>query len=207
MEQSLLLSFFKKAGVPIVQKQYGKAVAYLLGEKAVLAIGGHGKVQFGIRTQYFLSEISDVDQVICAGVGGGLVSDVHIGDVVLGRGCVEHDYQQKLRTAPSPFFEGNVDMLKVFEGFESSDYDVHVGVIASGDEDILDEGRRKELQSQTGAIAVAWEGAGGARACKFNRKPYLEIRAISDTCRGGDFEKGFNLALENLGRFLMNIVK
>ena len=51
---------------------------------------------------------------------------------------------------------------------------------ASGDEDIADSKRREAIRKKTGALAVAWEGAGGARACKFSGVPFLEIRGVSD---------------------------
>jgi adenosylhomocysteine nucleosidase len=53
--------------------------------------------------------------------------------------------------------------------------------MAGGDEDIIDVTRGKELQTQYHALAVAWEGVGGARACAFNDMPYLELRGATDT--------------------------
>ena len=44
----------------------------------------------------------------------------------------------------------------------------------------MDPMRASELHSRSGALAVAWEGTGGARAAAFSRVPYLEIRGISD---------------------------
>ena len=40
--------------------------------------------------------------------------------------------------------------------------------------------RCDELRHATGALAVAWEGAGGARAARFSGVPFLEVRGISD---------------------------
>src|SRR5262249_33961484 len=40
--------------------------------------------------------------------------------------------------------------------------------------------RAQALRDATGALAVAWEGAGGARACAFSATPYLELRAVTD---------------------------
>jgi adenosylhomocysteine nucleosidase len=57
------------------------------------------------------------------------------------------------------------------------------------------------LQSLTGAIAVAWEGAGGARACRFSGVPFLEIRGITDSAGHSaptDFEENLIIALHNL---------
>ncbi len=82
---------------------------------------------------------------------------------------------------------------------------VHCGIIASGDEDIVDSERGQALHLQTGAIAVAWEGVGVARACRFSGIPFLEIRAITDTAdhdAPASFETNLRYAMENLGKFL-----
>lgn len=73
--------------------------------------------------------------------------------------------------------------------------------IASGDEAIIDEKRARELHKVTGALAVAWEGAGGARAAAFSDVPYLEIRAISD---GAD-DEARSVWCENLPSAMMNV--
>src|SRR5207302_4504673 len=40
--------------------------------------------------------------------------------------------------------------------------------------------RAAELQEATGALCVAWEGAGAARAARFSGLHFLEVRAITD---------------------------
>lgn len=82
-----------------------------------------------------------------------------------------------------------------------SAFQVHFGPIASGDEDIVGTGRRKEIQKRTKGMVVAWEGAGGARACQFSGMPYLEIRGVSDSANrdaSADFEKNLPTAMQNV---------
>jgi adenosylhomocysteine nucleosidase len=56
-------------------------------------------------------------------------------------------------------------------------------------------------------LAVAWEGAGGARACRFNDMPFIEVRWITDFV-GPDAENDFFKNLEglmgNLGELLID---
>jgi adenosylhomocysteine nucleosidase len=57
-----------------------------------------------------------------------------------------------------------------------------------------------------GSIAVAWEGAGGARACKFNKKYYLELRGVTDTANhqaAADFEVNLEKAMHNLAQVIV----
>jgi adenosylhomocysteine nucleosidase len=86
---------------------------------------------------------------------------------------------------------------------------VHYGIIASGDEDIVALERAQALHAQTQALAVAWEGAGVARACRFSGISSLEIRAITDTAdheAPAAFETNLRLAMENLGQFLVQAI-
>ena len=80
-------------------------------------------------------------------------------------------------------------------------FSVHFGPVASGDEDVVETERKRVLHKSTGALAVAWEGAGGARACAFNRIPFVEIRGVTDTAdhnAASDFEENLEVAMRNL---------
>jgi adenosylhomocysteine nucleosidase len=88
-------------------------------------------------------------------------------------------------------------------------YQVHIGAIASGDEDIIDPDRAGELFAKTSALAVAWEGAGAARASHFNKIPYLEIRAITDSADKNateDFRKNIKLGMTHTADFLRRFI-
>ena len=166
-----------------------------------IALGGLGKVQFAVQTQYLLG--SDTwGLIVCAGAAGALTDDVAIGDVVVATETVEHDIRKVGRPLMPRFIGDNATVelcrtrLPMLAGFR-----VHFGGIASGDEDIVDTQRRQECRLATGALAVAWEGAGGARACAFNQVPFLEIRGIVDKAdRSGprDFTLNIRIAMQNV---------
>jgi adenosylhomocysteine nucleosidase len=160
-------------------------VFYNRSRSVTLAVGGHGKVQFGIQTSYLLNNLENVKKVFCVGAGGGLAEHLNVGDLVVGEKTIEHDYAEKFELdAKLPEFWGCKDSLEKFRSCNlKTDYKVHFGVIASGDEDIVDPLRAGELFKKTKALAVAWEGSGGAKACRFHGVPYVEIRAITDNAR------------------------
>lgn len=61
------------------------------------------------------------------------------------------------------------------------------------------------LHRLTGALAVAWEGAGGARACHFSGIPFVEIRGITDRAdsdAASDFEANLGSAMGNVARLI-----
>jgi len=172
-----------KLGLEARQDKIGKLDAhYFPALSLTLARGGHGKTQFGIQTQYLLDH-AKFDLVICAGAAGALAPKVKVGDLIVATTTVEHDYNNKFVPRPKPRFAGDANSIKQLRALKMTDADfkVHFGVMAGGDEDVIDAERGKELHKKHKALAVAWEGVGGARACAFNKVPYLELRGATDT--------------------------
>ena len=143
--------------------------------------GGLGNAQFGVRTQHALDNVEEVGTVVCAGVAGALSEKLSVGDVVVATATIEHDFNW-LR-GERPAFQGHgpyVSALREQVTPPGSAFKLHFGPVASGDEAIVDMARARELHESTGALAVAWEGAGGARAAAFSGVPFVEVRGISD---------------------------
>lgn len=168
----------------------------------VLAAGGFGKVQYGISAQHLLDHLTDVDLVVCAGIGGGLAEALGVRDVVVGTVTVEHDFHSVLFKDEPPRFDGSGEHLEALAG-EFGDgqgaFQVLFGPIASGDEAIVDPERRAQVRARSEGLAVAYEGAGGARAAAFSGIPYLEVRGISDMADHdflGELETIVPLAME-----------
>ena len=147
-----------------------------------LARGGHGKTQFGIQTQHLLDH-AKFDLVICAGAAGALAPEVRVGDLIVATTTLEHDYNNKFSDRPKPRFAGDAKSIKQIKALNLSneDFKVHFGIMAGGDEDVIEVTRGTELRELHNALAVAWEGVGGARASAFSEVPYLEIRGATDT--------------------------
>ncbi len=170
----------------------------------IVARGGLGKAQFGIQTQHAVDRLADRRLIVCAGTAGGLRADLAIGDVVAATETVEHDFRWGMASKPLPRFAGDsdaIDALRSAARDAERGFRVHFGAVASGDEGIADSVRARDLRAQTGALAVAWEGAGGARAAAFSGLPFLEIRGVSDAA-GGDAPEEFE---ENLPRAMRNV--
>ena len=172
----------------------------------VLARGGHGKAQFAVQTRYLLDHLEDVALVVCAGAAGGLQQSVVPGDIVVATETVEHDYRLWSVDRPPPRFAGHGPTLAALRGHSRpSGYRVRFGPTASGDEDIIDLDRVADIVHRTGALAVAWEGAGGARACALTGTPYLEVRGVTDRAdpdAPGHFADLLESVMANLADFL-----
>jgi adenosylhomocysteine nucleosidase len=182
-EFTLLLQAFHAMGYDPVPQNIGNLSVYEIKElNLLLAQGGHGKTQFGIQTQHLLDIIPNISLVICAGAAGGITHSVHIGDIVIATSTIEHDYNLKFAKRPLPSFDGSPTHLQQIQTLNTlaDTFKIHFGKVASGDEDVIERIRARELYNLTDALAVAWEGAGGARASKFMKIPYIEIRGLTD---------------------------
>lgn len=176
-----------------------------------LALGAHGKVQFALRTQALILEHKPA-LVVCAGACGSLSPDVRPRDIVVAERTIEHDFKLRFITRPEPTFDADgaaVARLKKEFSLRAGDFAIHFGVVASGDEDIMGAERARELRQQTKAMAVAWEGAGGARACAFLNTPYVEIRGVTDFANHAaaeNFKENLNYAMKNVATVLRTLV-
>ena len=143
-----------------------------------------GKAQFGIQTQHAIDRLPDRELIVCAGTSGGLHDDLGIGDVVVATETVEHDFKWGMKSKPPPRFPGDEATIAELETSLTATelpFDVHFGIVASGDEGIADPQRARELHRDTGAIAVA--RAGGARPPHSQVCPFWNSAAFP-TARG-----------------------
>jgi adenosylhomocysteine nucleosidase len=188
---------------------HGVKVLSFHGKKVDLAVGGHGKVQFALSTQLLIQQLKP-GLVICAGAAGSLHPEIQPLDVVISEVTIEHDFRVRFSDHELPRFPADTATLeKIRRRLEPTAYNVHFGPLASGDEDILDEARAREVRALTGAVAVAWEGAGGARACRLHGVPFVEIRAITD---GADahapraFTQNVKAGMKNIAQVIETIL-
>jgi adenosylhomocysteine nucleosidase len=192
-------------GHQIVEARLGRLTSYHCATLGlVAAVGGHGKTQFAVQTQYLLDRL-EVESVICFGAAGALAADLAIGDVVVATETVEHDFTQRFSRRPLPRFTGDMAIISVLRDLpiQALPFAVHFGIVASGDEDVIELERGAALREATEACAVAWEGAGGARASRFNDIPYIELRGITDTA---DHQASAHFAV-NLGPTIAHIAE
>ena len=207
-ELDLLFQSYTTAGFHAESATVGRLPVVRLPDLGVtLARGGLGKVQFAVQTQHLLDTCSDWDLIVCAGAAGALAEEVSVGDVVVATRTVEHDYNNKFSERALPKFDGARTAIADLKSVShlTDTFSVHFGPIASGDEDVVETERKRALHESTGALAVAWEGAGGARACAFSRIPFVEIRGVTDTAdykAASDFEENLEVAMSNLATLI-----
>jgi adenosylhomocysteine nucleosidase len=176
----------------------------------LFAVGGHGKTQLAVQTQYLVDHCPGLNTILCAGAAGGLSEAAKFGDVVVGTCTIEHDYRLRFVKRPLPNHPADgahVESFRRVAGAHRFQFGVHFGPIASGDEDIVDAQRAQQLRNETGALCVAWEGSGAARSAAFNGLRFVELRAITDGAdanSAGDFHANLKIAMPNIAELLVH---
>ncbi len=207
LETAFLVSYFKEKGHKVIETKVGRLTAYHFPQLGfLLAVGGHGKAQFALQSQFMIDQNPQAKALICAGCAGALSEKLLLFDVVAAEKTIEHDFRLKFIKRPDPEFIADPTLLQKISNLKADNYKIHIGTMASGDEDILDQKRALSLQTQTSAVAVAWEGAGGARASHFNQLPFLELRGITDIPSQNytiDFKAHLKKAMENVGETIL----
>jgi len=205
-----LLGVFADAGYRPKGLTVGRLDCHCFDELGLLVtVGGHGKTQLAVQTQHLIEQRPTARSVICAGAAGSLDEQLRLGDVVVGTLTVEHDYKTRFVQRPSPRHDADpalLDEVRLVARDMSGESRVIFGTIASGDEDVIDPIRARELQAETGAVCVAWEGAGAARAARFSGLRFLELRAITDGAdhaAAADFHANLARSMPKLGQLLL----
>ena len=154
--------------------------------EVVLVQSGIGKVMSALAVG-FLVDIFQVEAIINTGSAGAVSPELAIGDVVIADKLAYHDVdvtafgyaygqmaQQPLYFESSKYF---ISELKKVLGDSA-----HVGLITSSDSFISSPSTILEIKSHfPDVLAVEMEGASIAQAATALGKPFVIIRAMSDT--------------------------
>ncbi len=161
----------------------------LEGLDVVVVQCGIGKVNAALCAQILCSEFG-VTHLVNTGVAGSLDADLDIGDLLVSRDAVHHDFDCGPVGYPRCQVPG-MDVLAfpaderlmtlAFAAAESvNPGHTKVGRVASGDQFISRPEVKAEIIANTGASCTEMEGAAIAHTAYRNGIPYVVLRAISD---------------------------
>ena len=150
----------------------------------ILVESGIGKVNSARTTQILIDNMK-VDYIFNIGVAGGIDEKLKVGDIVIGKTLVQHDFDITAFNHEKGFIPNvgkciNSDeyLVKLVSEIDSSFLQ---GTIASGDIFCTDTTMSKKIHDKFGALCVEMEGASIAQVCYLCNIPFLIIRSISDT--------------------------
>jgi adenosylhomocysteine nucleosidase len=201
----------------------------------VLAEAGIGKVNTAVVATVLAMRF-EVAAIVFSGVAGGLDPELRVGDVVVARRTVQHDFgvitAEKFRAyhpGHVPFFNPTerfgydvpeslaerlrtrlnglkLPALSAAAGGSGRPPRIVFGTILAGDQFINCEATRERLHRDHGGHAVEMEGAALAQACERLGLPWLNIRSLSDLA-GAESHFDFGLYLEEVAPAAARVLK
>jgi len=175
----------KLAGLTVTQKAGMEFYEGTLeGLPCVVVQCGVGKVNAAMCVQV-LCDCFAVTNIVNTGVAGSLCAQLDIGDFVIGRDAIYHDFKcSDLNPAyvvgqvpglPVKFFPADEKMVCLAEKAAQMVHGDHVvvGTVASGDQFISDKRVKEQIIANTGAYCTEMEGAAIAHAAWRNGTPFV----------------------------------
>ena len=188
---------------------------YINNKKAILVKCGVGKVN-ATRTTQILIDKFEIESVINIGSAGGINDNLKIGDVVIGEKLVQHDFdvtvfdrEKGFIPDTGTFFESDKTLIKnIKQALRdiNEDFNIHIGIIATGDIFLTDIEIKEKIKSEFNAECVEMEGAAIAQTCKLNNIPFVVIRGISDIPNGANL-LDFNTYLEMISKRVADVLE
>ena len=161
----------------------------LSGVDAVVVQCGVGKVNAALCAQ-ILCDVYGVSHLVNTGIAGSLCADLDIGDLVVSKDAIYHDFDisyfgRAVGEVPGMgvvAFPADEAMIETaFEAAEGvNPGHTKIGRIASGDQFVCSKEKKEKIIADTQALCTEMEGAAIAHTAYRNGVPFVILRAISD---------------------------
>ena len=163
----------------------------LEGLPVVVVQCGVGKVNAALCVQA-LCDCFAVTHIVNTGVAGSLDVELDIGDFVISRDAVYHDFDchvinPNYRVGQVPgldvwAFPADKVLVDLAFGVANTlcPGHAHIGTVASGDQFVCQKEHKQQIVADTNAVCTEMEGAAIAHGAWRNGVPFVVIRAISD---------------------------
>ena len=190
------------------------------GKKCILVESGVGKVNAARTTQIMIDKF-DIQYIMNLGAGGSINGMLNIGDVVIGKHVVQHDFDITAFGHSKGYITGvgnNVicdrDLVNEFEKIirelPERSYNIKIGIIATGDIFCTEPCMKDKIHAKFDADVVDMECAAIAQTCYLDNIPFIVIRSISDTPNGKNastFDENLKLASKRCANILKEFLK
>ncbi len=164
-------------------------VGTLQGLPAVVVKCGVGKVNAAMCTQILISSFG-VTHLVNTGIAGSLDAKLDIGDLVVSRDVMHHDFDcchfgyapGQVPGMDTVTFPADANMREQACAAAEAVHPGHVrqGRVASGDQFVCSKEKKQAIIALTGALCTEMEGAAIAQTACRNGVPFVILRAISD---------------------------
>ena len=191
----------------------------LEGLDAVVVQCGVGKVNAAMCAQ-ILCSVFGVTHLVNTGIAGSLCADLDIGDLVVSKDAMYHDFDcvhfgYEMGRVPGMdvvAFPADDAMIgyALAAAEEVNPGHCRTGRVASGDLFVAEKCAKERIIEKTGAVCTEMEGAAIAQTAFRNKVPFVILRAISDKADDSaemDYPTFEALAARRCAEVAMNMAK
>ena len=155
----------------------------------VLVQSGVGKVMAAMSVAVLINNF-EVDALINTGSAGALAPDLAVGDVVVADRLAYHDvdltafgYAFGQMSGQPLYFESDRQMVQTFEKvLAQHQIKSKIGLITTSDSFMASQAKTDFVKEHFPDVqAVEMEGAAVAQAARAAKRPFIVVRAMSDT--------------------------
>ena len=201
----------KKLMTDIEEEKIGTLTFYtgvMHDKDIVLLETGIGKVNAAIGATLMI-EAFDVEEIIFTGVAGGVNEELDLGDVVISRDLIQHDFDtsafgDKLGMIPrmdNSIFKADDELIELaVNAGKKLKGKVIVGRVLSGDQFIASPEKIAFLKKEFNGDCTEMEGAAVGHVCQVLDIPFVVIRTMSDKANSDahtDYATFMRIAADN----------
>ena len=186
----------------------------------ILIKSGVGKVNAARTTQVLLDNF-EVEFVINAGAAGAVNYLLNIGDIVIAKHVVQHDFDITAFGHSKGYITGVGDKIQCDLGLVSAfenmlknmpelSYNIKLGIVASGDIFCTSIDMKNKINSKFNEDVVDMECAAVGQVCYLDSIPFISIRCISDVPDGQNektFDDNLKLASKRCAKLIYDFCK
>lgn len=175
-------------------------------KECILALSGIGKVNAARTTQVLIDNF-DIELIINTGSAGALNDNLNIGDVVITKHVVQHDFNISVFGHPAGYIpeigveikcdEIGIKKAKEITKRHREEYKTIIGVGASGDLFCTKDKHKNKIRNIFKADVVEMEGAAIGQVSVLDKIPFINVKSVSDVPNESNyktFEENLELA-------------
>ena len=185
--ETLLGAMENKVSATVAGSEFHQGT--LKGLDVVVVQCGVGKVNAALCAQ-ILCSCYHVTHLVNTGIAGSLSAALDIGDLLVSRDAMYHDFDcvhfgypfGKVPGMDVTAFPADDTMIRYAVAAAEAVHPGHVtiGRVATGDQFVADKAVKEQIIANTGGLCTEMEGGAIAQTAYRNGVPFVILRAISD---------------------------
>ncbi len=186
------------------------------GAEVLVACSGVGKTLAAMTSQAVVDRFGPT-AIVCAGLGGALSAEYHIGDAVLAGDCMQYDVDARAfgfargeipHSGMRVFAADSRLLAKAKRVVPADARRLHTGRVLTGDRFVAaaDTELARILRDELGGDVVDMESAAVALVAAVHRIPFLSLRTVSDKVEE-DIRGRFSRVLAASGENTLRLVR